>query len=124
MKKTMILVAGLASMISASAFAAGGYSAIAFDPTDSLYGRYQGAFSESEAESNALQACENAGGANCEVVGWAYDGYVALAIGDGNHFGTGSVHDTEADADQASLAACEQVTTNCHIALEAVSYDY
>lgn len=124
MKTMMGLVVGLSALTSLSAFAAGGYSAIAYDSSAGLYGRFQGAYSESEAETNAMQACESTGGPNCRVVGWAYDGYVALAVGDGNHFGTGSVHDSQYDAEQASLAVCQNVTTNCHIAVDAVSYDY
>ena len=117
-----IFTAALISLFSGTAYA-GGFAAIAYDKTTGKWGRYQGADYQSDAQNGAIQECANAGGVNCESVGWAYDGYVALAVGDGGHFGTGNVHDSQGDAENASLAVCQNVTTNCFIAADASAFE-
>lgn len=111
------------ALASSSAFA-GGYSAIAYDKYAQVFGRAQGANYQSEAIQLAMESCQNAGGYNCVVAGYAYNGYVALAVGDGGHFGSGNMHDSQWDAEQASLEACETVTSNCQIKADAWSFDY
>lgn len=121
MKKAVLgLVVALAST---SAFA-GGYSAISYDKYAQVFGRAQGANSQQEAIDLAVQSCQNGGGYNCVVAGYAYNGYVALAVGDGGHFGSGNMHDSQWDAEQSSLEACESVTRNCSIKADASAFDY
>lgn len=123
MKIAISMIAAVMGLMSMSAFASGGYSALAYDSASGHWGRWQGAYTQADAIAGAINACQsNPGSVNCQPVGYACDGYVVLAVGAGNHYGTGALHDTQANAEQASMAACSSVTSACAVKVEAYAY--
>jgi hypothetical protein len=111
-------------LTSLPAFASGGYCSIAYDQATAKFGIAQDADNKDDAIAKAIAQCQSAGGTNCVNAGWAYNGFVALAVGDGNHWAGGGVHDNQSDAEAASVTSCATRTTNCKIVADASSFDY
>ena len=85
------------------------YGAIAFSQDSGSVGYSYDYGTQSGAEQRALRECGNDG---CMVVVWFRNACGALAIGDGNGYGTGWAVRRE-DAEQIALSNCSQYTDNC-----------
>ena len=70
--------------------------------------------SAGSAAREAINQCSASGGTLCSQVGWFQEACGALAIGDGNGYGTGWGA-TTATAEQDALAQCRAVNDNCRI---------
>jgi hypothetical protein len=81
---------------------AGTYCAFAFSESTGRYGFADGFDSRRKAERYALGKC---GTADASVVGWVNNGYLALAVGPGNSYGTGFGSSAE--------VACRNALRNC-----------
>ena len=112
------LAAGMLLWASATVQAQNYYGSIAFAPTPD--GGYAGGMAwnrqhHATARESALNECRWAGGGDaCREVGWFQNACGAIAIGDGNGYGTGW-GDTDATAERAALAACRKANQTCRI---------
>jgi serine/threonine-protein kinase len=103
------LVPLLALTLGSTAALADYFGAIAFSQDSGSVGYSYDYGGQAGAEQRALQEC---GDGACMVVVWFQNACGALAIGDGNGYGTGWAG-TRADAEQIALSNCAQYTTNC-----------
>ena len=70
--------------------------------------------SAGSAATEAIDQCRASGGTLCALVGWFREACGALAIGDGNGYGTGWGSTTVA-AEQDALAQCRSKNDNCRV---------
>jgi hypothetical protein len=114
----------------------GGEAVIVFNPSTGAYASYHGAATRADAETEALAIC----GAGCGSVNapqleaggsgihetWAHNGWIALATDGQGHWGTGGLHDSEADAEQSALTNCRAANNagNCYVLRSLSSFDY
>ena len=103
------LVPLLAFSFASTAALANYFGAIAFSQDTGSVGYSYDYGNQAGAEGRAMQECRDRG---CMVVVWFENACGALAIGDGNGYGTGWAG-TRADAEQIALSNCVQYTTNC-----------
>lgn len=119
MKKLILIL--LTSCISSWAWAAGGWSAIAYDTTNGKYGFAYGTYNKQQAESNAIAYCNSY---NCRVVVTAYNGWAALAISktDVRTYGVGYAPD-RFQALYWSLYYCNQGPSACKVVVSIYAHD-
>jgi hypothetical protein len=103
------LVPLLALTLGSTAALADYYGAIAFSQDSGSVGYSYDYGDQASAENRAMQECNDNG---CMVVLWFRNACGALAIGDGNGYGTGWAG-TRADAEQIALSNCGQYAGNC-----------
>lgn len=72
------------------------------------------------ATAESIDQCHAYGGTECREVGWFQEACGALAIGDGNGYGTGW-GDTTAAAERDALAQCRAENQNCRIEIARCS---
>jgi len=113
--KSQVRFAVVALAFSASSVASAHWAVLAYNPTTGKWGRAQCAKTYQDGLETAINTC---GGEGCQRVAYTENGYIALATGDGG-WGTGSIHDSQVDADQSSLARCSQHYSNCTVKVEA-----
>ena len=128
-----IVLAGLVCSLGAStAFGYGGAAAIVYNPQTQAWGSYHGANTRADAETQALANC----GASCAGVDaatlesgqsnlketWVTNGWVALSINGTGRWGTGGVHDNQADVENAAYNNCGGAVDNCYILRSTSSY--
>ena len=83
--------------------AADTYVAIAYSPSDGIYGWANNASTRGDAENAAMSYCVQYGGADCQVAAWTKNGCAALAVAGGSwHGGYAS---TAAAAEAGALKA-------------------
>lgn len=83
-----ILVFALCVASLGTAWAGGGYSAIAYSTSTGNWGEGHGFFSRSQAEKRALRECR---ASDAFIAGWGYNRYVVLVVGNGGKaWGCGS----------------------------------
>jgi serine/threonine-protein kinase len=99
----------LAVTLGTTAALADYYGAIAFSQDSGSVGYSYDYGNQNGAEQRALQECGDGG---CMVVVWFRNACGALAIGDGNGYGTGWAV-SQADAEQIALSNCSQYADNC-----------
>jgi hypothetical protein len=99
----------LALTLGSTAALADYYGAIAFSQDTGGAGFSYDYGTQYSAEQRALSEC---GDASCMVVVWFRNACGALAIGDGNGYGTGWAVN-QGDAEQIALTNCFQYTNNC-----------
>jgi hypothetical protein len=90
------------------------YGAIAYSPTDGIFGHARAGANRAIAEVVALQFCRAHGGRSCRVVYWFRNSCAALASGRRHGWGVyggGAVRAAQAGA----LAACRAHTAGCRI---------
>jgi hypothetical protein len=110
----LVLSLPIASVASAA------WTSLAYNPQTGAWGRAQCEATYDEAVDIALNAC----GGGCQTVAYAEDGYVALALGDTNGWGTGGIHDTLDSTEQASIDRCaSKGFTNCHIEVSGSAFN-
>lgn len=92
------------------------YAAIAYSPSTGKYGYGNGYRSRYAAEREALRQCPES---DAKVVGWVCNGFLALAVGDDNAYGTGysfNAGATNGAAMNNAMAECRKHTSkNPHI---------
>ena len=104
--------------VSTSLHAQNLYGSMAFAQTGD--GGYAGgiawdAQSRAKARQLAIDECRWAGGGSaCREVGWFRNACGAIAIGDGDGYGTGW-GDSSDDAERAALSECRSQNNTCHI---------
>ena len=76
--------------------------------------------SPGSAAREAISQCSASGGTQCAQVGWFREACGALAIGDGNGYGTGWGATTAA-AEQDALGQCRAVNANCRVEIARCS---
>ena len=113
----------------------GGEAIIVFNPSTGAWATYHGPASRPDAETSALAECGSdcssvnsaqleAGGASVREH-WSHNGWVALATNGKGFYGTGGVHDSEADAEQSALRNCNRGADNgCYVLRSLSSFDY
>ena len=95
----------------ATTAAADSFGALAFSTSSGAAGRSYDYDSRDEAEERALQEC----GRGCEVVLWFKDACGALAVGEGNGYGTGWAS-SRSEAEGLAIDYCRKNTGGCEIA--------
>ena len=73
-----------------------------------------------QAKQAGLEVCQREGGESCQDVGWFRNACGALALGDGNGFGTGGGETTD-KAERAALERCRVSNRNCRIEVSRCS---
>ena len=86
------------------------YGAIAFSTASGANGYAQDFDSQEGAEERALQEC----GSGCEVVVWFKNACGALAVGEGNGYGTAWAGNREA-AEDGAIRVCAKNAGNCAV---------
>jgi len=99
----------LALTLGSTAALADYYGAIAFSQDSGSVGYSYDYPTQSAAEQRAMRECADS---DCMVVVWFRNACGALAIGDGNGYGTGWAV-SRADAEQIALSNCSQYADNC-----------
>ena len=72
------------------------------------------------AMRKALEVCEGEGGGRCHEAGWFRNSCGALALGDGNGYGTGG-GDTTVEAERSALGECRKVNRECRVEVSRCS---
>ncbi len=88
------------------------YGAIVYSRTTGEFGYSYNHYSRESAEQSARDHCPAADG---EVIGWARNVYVALAVGDDVAQYAWWWSGSRAEAERKALEACQSRTTNCRI---------
>jgi len=96
---------------------AGGYCAFAYSTHTGKFGYSYGQNSRHQAERIALNGC---GTEDAQIVGWAHNEYVALAVGRGYSWGCG-VASTRWGAEHRALENCP--SRDAHIVKWVYSFD-
>jgi hypothetical protein len=125
--KNFASLAFLGLLTSASAFAYSGAAVIVYNPSSNQWGSYR-ADNRYDAEVGALNeagiggvaATDLEAGSTGLVETWATNGWVALAIDGNGNYGTGGLHDSQADAEQSALGNCGN--SACYIVRSTSSY--
>jgi hypothetical protein len=84
MKRTLLALSFTATLLASGLFtqaAEAAYAAIAYSPSDRIYGRSHGFGTRWQAERAAMAFCINGGGGSCRVVAWSHNSCSALAVG-------------------------------------------
>jgi hypothetical protein len=104
----------VAAVFAAGAFASGAaeaaYAAIAFSKASGASGYSYSEPSRAAAEERALQEC----GPGCGVVIWTHDACAALAVGQGNGYGT-YWSTSKTLAGNGALSQCAARTSGCRV---------
>lgn len=107
-----LLAVGLLSLTAGPASAQRTFGAIAISPQASVFGRVDGAPSQSEAERLAMAQCVQLGGTDCRVATWTRGKFCgALAVKTFDNGGMSWAASSAPTLDQAKFAAmqrCEQ----------------
>jgi serine/threonine-protein kinase len=93
---------------------ASSYGAIAYSPTTGRYGWSCRAPERATAEKIAINSC---GTADATIVVWGGDTHLALALGDGQAYGS-AWDANRSRAEQKALETCSRYGTNCRVALQ------
>ena len=116
-KLSWIAVLGMMIGISAPAQAEELHGSIAFSQDDDgayAWGIAWSFDSAAGAHAEALGQCREYGGTRCAEVGWFREACGALAIGDGNGYGTGWGA-TTGEAESDALAQCRASNDDCRL---------
>jgi hypothetical protein len=105
-----VLMTGMLGVEASPAWA--NYAAIAFSPKTRVYGSANNCKTLLQAKKLALKNCK---ADDATVVGWARNGYAALAVGDKAGVYSWSWGKTQHEAEALALRWCSQHTTNCYI---------
>lgn len=115
------LLSCIVFFVSSASFAAGGWSAIAYDTTNGKYGYAQGTYNKQQAESGAISGCNSL---NCKVVIAVYNTHAALSVSKTNaaYYGTGFAP-SKFEAMYWSMYYCNQGPTSCRVIISVYAHD-
>ena len=63
------------------------FVAIAYSPDARVFGYANGYATQTDAQQFALASCQEHGGTDCRITGWAQDGCAALAVDTNRYYG-------------------------------------
>jgi len=99
--------------------AAAGYGAIAYSPSNGVWGYSYDYGSRAAAERRAMRECR-ARGAGCRPVVWFRNACGALATGRGDAYGW-AWNNSRAQARRRALRECRNRTTGCRLRVDVCS---
>lgn len=108
-------------LTSSISFAAGGWSAIAYDTSNGRFGYAYGTYNKQQAESNSIASCNSL---NCKVVVTVYNGWATLAVAKNNLaiYGTGYAP-TKFEAMYWSMYYCNLGPSSCRVIISVTAHD-